>query len=567
MSALFGSRRANEPPSDTVRPDGRPLRVLCALSEPLAVVAGWMGADRTAFLAILRVKLRLDLRVGGLKNPNKVSASGLALTCGLNHVFGWLLALFGMQLHDARALTALACAMLFVLLGMALVTDLVDLLLAPADVTILGALPVSPRTLLLARTGHALLYTGLIAASFASPTWIVGAFLFPAATWLPLFAAAAGLAALTTLLAITAVFALLLRVTHPERVRNAVLFAQIAASLVTFGGYYLLIGLLQSPSVSEWLRGEHMAQLLLPPYWFAALATATAPEPSTLHLGLMALALAVPALLGLAVLRLAGSNLLQRLAAMDEGGGPPVSDRPGPLRRLGRRLARPGLERAGFDLFLGLAARERQFRQRVYPMLAMPVIMMAYFGTSARHGDGSQQGALMCAYLPVVYSLSILHIIRFSDTPAAAWIYSVAPVEQYGMLVCGAVKALCFAFLLPWYLALYLCTGLFFGGLRIEDMAFSTLSVLAVTLWIARSLSADALPFTRTFRTSQSGSNFAMLLMVTPVIGIMVFVHVMLEDKPWIVVGLALVALVMVIVNTRRLRTLSLSPRALLETA
>jgi len=565
VSALF--RKAREAAaSDEVPPDGRALNVLCALARPVAAVAGWLGADRDAVLAILRVKLRLDLRIGGFRNPNKVNASGLLLTCVADHLCGWMLALLGSGVHDARALTALACALLFVLLSMALVTDLVDLLLAPADVTILGARPVSPRTLLLARTGHALLYTGLLAGAFALPTWIVGAFRFPAATWLPLFPAAIVLATLTTLLGLTAVFALLLRITHPERVRNVILVAQIGASLLAFGGYYLLIGLLESRAVTAWLTGEHAAQLLLPPYWFAAVATAMAPDPSSLQLGMLALALGVPALLGLAVLRLAGHDFLQRLATLDEGGGPPVSDRIGPLRRLGRRLARPGLERAGFDLFLGLAARERQFRQRVYPMLAMPVLMTAYFAWSSR-GHGAQQGALLCAYLPVIYSISILQIVRFSDTPKAAWIYAVAPVEQYGPLVCGAVKALCFAFLLPWYVVLFTCTGLFFGGLRVEDMVFSTLMVLAVTLWAARRLAADALPFTRAFKTGQSGSQMIMFLVAMPVMAVLAVVHVTLADQPWIVAGLAAAAGALVVVNTRRLRSLRLHDGALHETA
>jgi hypothetical protein len=568
VSLLF-PRRPAAPPSDEVPPDGAGLRLLVAASRPLAVAAGWLGADRDAFLAILRAKLRLDLRVGGLKNPNKPGATGLLLTCAVDHLLGWVMAFALVAVKDARLGAALSCGMMMVMVSMALVSDLIDLLLAPVDMAVLAARPVSPRTLLLARTGHALLYTGLLAGSFALPSWIVGAFVFSPA-WLLSYGAASLLAGLTALLGLTALFALLLRTTHPERVRNVVLTAQIAASLLTFGGYYLTFGLLQAPGVQDWLRGEHAAQALLPPYWFGTLADWSGAFASPLRVIELTLAIAVPALLGLAALTLAGRDLMQRLAALDEGGGPPVADRAGPLRRLGRRLVRPGLERAGFDLFLGLAARERQFRQRVYPMLVMPVIMMVYFSFQRhRHGDDAGgQGWLLCGYLPVIYSISILQIVRFSDTPKAAWIYAVAPVEHYGELVCGAVKALCFAFLLPWYLLLFTATGLFFGGLRPLDTLFAMLAVLAFTLWAARRLSSDALPFTRTFRTAQSsGLQVLMFVLIVPLIGLLALVHYLLAEQPWIVVGLTLLAAVLVVVNTRRLRHLRLRPGTLVEEA
>jgi hypothetical protein len=565
VSFLF-RRGPAAPPSDEVPPDGFGLRALMAAARALAVVAGWLGADRQAFLAILQAKLRIDLRVGGLRNPNKPAATGLLLTCAIDHLFGWVMAYALFRLNDPRVGAALSCGMMMVMVSMAIVSDLVDLLLAPADISVLAARPVSPRTLLLARTGHAVLYTGLLAGSFMLPSWIVGAFLF-SPTWLLSYGAASALAALTVLLGITAVFALLLRVTHPERVRNIVLIAQISASLLTFGGYYLTLGLLHVPGVADWLRDEHAAQLALPPYWFASLADATHGATSPLRLAELVLAFAAPALLGLAVLRLAGRDLLQRLAALDEGGGPPVSDQPGLLRRLGRRLVAPGLQRAGFDLFLGLAARERQFRQRVYPMLAMPVIMMVYFSFQrGRHDPSGETGWLMCGYLPVIYSVSILQIVRFSDTPKAAWIYAVAPVEQYGELVCGAVKALCFAFLLPWYLVLFTITGLFFGGLRPLDTIFAMLAVLAFTLGAARWLCADALPFTRTFRTAgSSGLQMLMFVFLVPLIGLLALAHFVLAPWPWAVAGLAAGAAVMVVVNTRRLATLRLPASKLVE--
>src|SRR5207249_3470965 len=161
----------------------------------------------------------------------------------------------------------------------ALVSDLIDLLLAPGDVTILAARPVSPRTLLMARAGHALLYTALIAGAFALPSWAVGMVVVRTWGWTLLFPVAAGLAALTTLLGVTAIFAVLLRVSHPERVRNIILIAQIVGSLITFGGYYALSGLMRSAEAAPWLKSEHALQLLIPPYWFAALATADVAVP------------------------------------------------------------------------------------------------------------------------------------------------------------------------------------------------------------------------------------------------------------------------------------------------
>ena len=101
------------------------------------------------------------------------------------------------------------------------------------------------------------------------------------------------------------------------------------------------------------------------------------------------------------------------------------------VRRLVGRVVQPDLERAGFDLFAALSARERGFRSRVYPMLVLPFVMFVWMAL-----DPSQMGSqvyIWSSLIPLLYAILILHEVRHSDTPEASWVFAAAPAERHGL--------------------------------------------------------------------------------------------------------------------------------------
>jgi ABC-type transport system involved in multi-copper enzyme maturation permease subunit len=546
-----------------------PVRALPWLMKPVAwlsPLASALGADPSVFRAILEARLRIDLRQGGFRSNRRSRRGGLALTCLLYLVAGAVTGAAAFGVPDAFLYVSLVQALVMTMLAMALVTDFINLLMHPADADVLATRPVTDRTLLLARVVHVGLYLGLLIGSFSLGPWLLGGLAQGAPAWWIAFPLSALLAALLAFTVILAVFLAALRVCSAERVRGLILGAQVLMTIVIVGGYQLAAAALENEGLRTWLSEEKPAMLALPPFWFGGLTAAMLSEASPLRLALSAAAVAVPTLLAVAVARLAGRGFVTGLVALGRSESTGVAvGRPGPLRRLGHLLVAPGVERAGFDLFLGMAHRDRQFRMRVYPMLVLPIVFLLAFAVRASHGGRGGNLWLWGSYLPAVYSFSILMQLRFSDTPRARWIFAATPIEHHGLLLSGVVKALCFCFLLPWLLVVLGLASILSGKAALGDALFGSLVVVTATLWGAGRLARQALPFSVEFTTIDSTANVRVAILGMTLIGLAVGLHTALQGQTLLMAALAVPLVVLMAWLSRRLRQLKVDLSSLEE--
>lgn len=536
------------------------LRMMQRPARWLAAIAGRLGAQRDLCELILITRLRLDMRTGGLRSPNKARGAGMLLTSLMFGVTGALITAFIVfgEVDDMRAMGMVQIALMLTL-GALLVSDYLSVLLDPAEADLLAPRPVSGRTVILARLAHLLLYMAVPVGSFVLLPWVFGAWGRGGLTWFVIMPVASLLSTTFVLAAILFTFVELLRRLDGERLAAMLLRGQIAASFALFGSYYVGLGLFANETARAWLMGDHMGLASVPPYWFGGLYAVAAGRRDEVALVLAALAVIVPlALMALLLVR-SGHRLVTGLASATTGAGE-VSGRPGPLRRLAARLVSPGLERAGFDLFVALSARERGFRSRVYPMLIVPFLMFAWMAMdeSARSGHLYIWGSL----IPMFYGILILVELRNSDTPGAAWIFAAAPIETHGLIVSGVVKALSFAFLLPWMVLVLLASRLMSQNLPLTDVAFGTAIAITVTLFAARLVVTDAFPFSRAYSPKQNqrfGLFFCTMLGLGLVAGLQ---RALAEVTGAVEIG-TLVLVPVIVLQMRSLRGMRIDPRTI----
>lgn len=560
MSRLFGRRRrparddALAPVKDSVLL--RPLMlVVGALARPVAA----LGADAQQFRAVVEAKLRIDLRQGGIKNPNRPGRGGLLLTC-IGYALGgtWVGV---MAFVESRAFTYMAMVQVvsMVLLAVTLVTDFLSLVMDPADLSVLAPRPLSDRTLLLARVVHVGLYLGLVLGSLVLGPLVMGCIVFGPLAWIPAMALAMPLAGLFTLMMILAVFLSVLRLVGPERVRTFMLVVQMLLSLGIFAGWQSMAIAVRESERLAWFRAEDAGKALLPPYWFGGLAALFVDGPTPLRATLAGLALALPPLLAAAVLQLASARRLSAMAAL-AGAEPDArrAGRPGRLRRLGVLLARPGPERAGFDMFLTVARHDRLFRMRVYPMLVIPLVFLAFIGFVDADGAAGEHVSLaaLAAFLPAIYSIMILAQTRYSESPRAAWIFATAPVEQLGLFASGVVRALCFCFLLPWLLLVLGLTAVLSGRAPLLDAVFAALAVVTATFVLAGLFARKTLPFSQEMSTMDGASNIISLMLGSALLGLLFGCYVLLRHRPPLLVAATLALVPLCWLSAQRLRHL-----------
>ena len=553
------SQTADE--SDAPVRDGAGYRMARRPAAWMAALAGRFGADRDACEALLLARLRIDMRVGGLRNPNKAKGTGMLLTCGFYLLNGALIsALLFVPVLTAGQGMAIVTGGMLLLLGVLLVGDYLAMLIDSAEADVVAPRPVSGRTVLLARVGHLVLYLAFPMSCYLLPPWIVGTVGRWGVSWALLLPACALLAGVLGVGLLLMGFVWLLQRLDGERLQAALIRGQIASSLFFFTSYYLFIGLGANETARAWLVSDSWWHVALPPYWFGGLHELVKGATDGRTLTLAAAGLVLPlATFGLLMAR-TGPRLVTGLASLRAAGGDLPPPRRGPLRRLAAKLVEPGVEQAGFDMFLAIAARERGFRSRVYPLLVVPFVMLVWFalGDDGSGSGGDMQVKMWGTFIPLLYSLIVLTQLRFSDTPGASWIFAVAPLEQAGLFVSGVVKGLAFAMLLPWVVLVLLASAVMSQTMPLRDVAFAITFALVVMLAGARWMTRGVFPFSRTF--SQRDSSQTSLIMLGMIGVVLLGVgQYYLGKVPWGIEGVTLAFVPLVVVLLRGLRRLRIS--------
>ena len=196
-----------------------------------------------------------------------------------------------------------------------------------------------------------------------------------------------------------------------------------------------------------------------------------------------------------------------------------------PLRdRLGAWVARSPEQRVGFDLVWTMAARDRQFKLRVYPTMALifiwPIIMLLVADETAAQtiaGLSAGKKHLFLLYLGAFMFPTMLVQLQFSHQFEAAWIYRALPVRRPGELMVGALKALAWRFVLPVYVLFTVGLLVLVGPSALPDIALALCLTGVVTVGLALVMN-PGLPFSTNLSALQSGGKFGknMFLMILP---------------------------------------------------
>jgi len=522
--------------------DGAFLRFLLAAAGLLRRPLRLAGVDWRPFREILETKLRLDLRRTRLGADGEVrvgaaSKMGLFWTCVVYLGFGLFLGIGTVLLGDPFLAMSFAQGVLLVMLGVALVSDFTSVLLDPTDLSVLGAQPVSDRTLLAARVVHVALYLGLLAVSLGAGSFVFGTIRFG-----PAFGAAFLLA--TVLTSIEAVFGAVvlylvaMRLFRPGRVRDAIVWFQIGATVVLVLGYQLLPRALEvEEHVGSWIDRNPALVLLVPPFHAGGLAELCLGAATPRNLLLAACAVALPALLLWAAIRLGTRGFVAGLAALEAEDG--AGFRAGGYGALcARLLARGGVRRAGFDFFRHLARRERLYRLRVYPMLAVALVLgiVPLFS-----GLGSIFIVAPLYYGALFVPTGLLNA-RYTETPEAAWILDALPLADRRGFHAGALRAFLACQVLPVLAVLFWAVLLLSGFDALPHAVFAAAAFLVAGL--AATLHVGRRPF---FAAKHEVVESAAGCMLFAVMGVVMApfgaVHMAFFDRPLVLLLAAAAAL------------------------
>lgn len=312
-----------------------------------------------------------------------------------------------------------------------LLGELAPLLRADRAAEWVGALPVRPRDLRLARVWTLLLIVGFLALASLIPA----ALLAPA----DLDLAARGWIVLGGLLQVWTVTAglLALQVGLGRGSEGALVFLQTVVFVGVMVG--LLVGLRSLPILAE-LNGGEAYLTAVPPAWFAAPLAPAGP-------GLPGIIGATLAVLGAAVLAFAPFPPAPRARSTRSVLGTLLS----PIRRLAEAAWVRNEERGPFGLVYDGLPAERDFVVRTYPLVAAPLVVLL-LGADPSTVEGEGMFALLL-FAPAAYLPFIVMHVPTTSTPEARWVVDTSPLEA-DVEDRGALKAVAIRLLVPLYLGI-----------------------------------------------------------------------------------------------------------------
>lgn len=487
-----------------------------------------LGVDYGAMRLILRMKLTMDRRrASTLFNATSGGAGAEKET---NHFIKSMLlyGVMGLLIMPVLLLglppffkMTIVFALLMFMIMMALISDFSTVLLDLRDKTVLLTKPVSPRTVAMAKLVHIVLYLlGLSGAFAAAP--LVAIAIRHGPLHMALFAVEL-LGAVVLVLTFTAlVYLAMLRLFDGEKLKDMINYAQIGFSVAMMAGYQFAIRSFEFASLAPEFEPK-LWQLLVPPVWFGAPfawlsgGVEAGGGGFVATLSVMAFVMPVLALVVYVKLMPTFENSLQKLS---QAGAVRTKGK----RKLGHSLARAlttaGEERTFFQFATAMMGREREFKLKAYPSVALGIVfpvVYLFIGADGFSLEGLSSGrGYLAIYLTMLAIPSVVMILRYAGGYKGAWIYRAAPVHDYGLAHRGTLKA----FLVKLYMPCFLAVGIFMSfvfGLRIvPDLAAALLASMLFTVvcWLPV---RKVMPFSEPFQTGRGGD----ALMVVPLMLLM----------------------------------------------
>jgi hypothetical protein len=526
------------------------VRFWLAVWDRLGWLVRALGGDVQPFRALLETRLTLDFRRPPMGQPGGASRlSGFALNLGTFLLLGGFASLGLLAGGRPDVPLALIQAFLLLMLGITFLGDFAALVLDPTDLQLVGPCPVSGRTLLLARWAHVGSYLVSLSLSLAVGPMVVGTVRL--GFWFaPLFLLTILLGLLLVVGFASLAYLLVLRFLGGERVRDVLVWCQLALSAAFVIGQQLFIRLVQASAD----RGLDLAEAgwawAFPPAWLAAPIVLATGRGGAALWGLTALAAIAPVFSVFLVQRVLSPRFLDLLLRDAPAGERVDRERRSWWRRLGARcVARAGEERVGFDLTWSVASQDRQVKLRLYPALVFPVLfpVLGVFthpaGPAAWWNMMTRSNLfLFFLYFPATAAVAAVMQCGYSEQHAASWVYDALPVGRPAAIVRGMAKAVFFRFALP----VQLLVGMPFvigGGVGLLDDWLLVAAVTACTTVLMALHVSGRLPFSEAPQAMASGGQTVRMLVGMSVFLVAGFVHAGLRAIPFgVPVALAILA-------------------------
>lgn len=490
-----------------------------------------MGVDYNHFRLIIQTKLNLDRRrVPSMMRNMKVNPKkdqNLFARSFFFYIFMGLM-LGGMAtvstLYDLFLGETIFYTMMSLMLTNVFILEFSIDIFDVSDRDILYPLPISQKTVNLAKNVHIMLYMLAITFAFTLPYSILLGILknIPIA----LVTMVTSILLLLFIFFIASIlFGFLIRKFSGEKLKDIVNWVQIVMMLGAFLGFQLFNQVYSSTMLKSGLEGIREVIYFFPPSWFATIPSLLETSSFNLKNILFASLTILLSVAGyLAYIKLiapAFERNLYKLTITEKS----ITKVKPPRAMKYSSLFKSNLVKSFYEFSIIMLSRERKLKQAIYPLLVMGIffpLLTIYRSVSDENFLYADSKLYLFLYYLVMMVIPLSVYVRYSDSFKSAWIYRFLPIKNPGDIIKAAQFAIFFTFQLPVVLLASIIFLVVWKFTIIPHILAFILASIIIQL-IYQKFTDHIMPFSQELKTAQTtafrqGSYFLTILVFIPIL-------------------------------------------------
>ena len=504
-----------------------------------------MGVDFHQLCLILTTKLRMDnRRTMSMSQKGKQDTNHQLLFQTFAYGFiGTLVGLTIIPINDVMVGYTIFFSFIMIMIAMIMISEFTNILMDTRDNSILMSRPINSRTLVLAKILHIAFYMLHMSLSLSIFT-IIGTWIYHGFVAMLLLLLLICLSALFTLFLTNIFYLGLMNVVNGQRLKDIIVYFQIAMAIIFMGGYQLLPRMLETYDISNIHMPIHWWSHLIPPVWMSGSFEAyTLGIFDGSHTTLLLCALLVPILSLVFVINVLAPKFNRTLSQLDVASSKKDAVKKekqknkGFIARISGFFTQNYVENSAFKMVWIMSGRERKYKQSVYPSFGYIFIFILIFAFKSDETFNWENLAnsskyLWFIYAPILIAFSITQQLGFSDESKSNWFYKALPINQPGDILLGAFKSVMIKYFLPMFLIISAIVIGIWGITVIDDLIYGFISITLVTSLI-QSWNEPVLPFSKERLTQDSGGNFLKTILLFVSAGVAGGLHFGLSLLPY----------------------------------
>lgn len=337
---------------------------------------------------------------------------------------------------------------------------------------------------------------------------------------------------------ITAImYFIIIKLFSGEKLKDILNIFQVIFILFFVLGYQIIIRAFSFVDLN-FVYIPHWWNILIPPMWFSSTFNIVyGKEINNIIIVMSILAIVVP-ILSIFIYVKSVPKFEHNLYKLSDNTYIDTKNKYKTTLKLSKIICKDKEERAFFNFTCDILKKDREFKTKIYPSLAMGAFVPFLMIMSLYDGEGifnfinsiKSENYYLYAYMFVLMSQSILTTIKFSKEYEASWIYDILPIKNNKNIYSGTFKASIYKLIFPLFVIMSLLFILIFSAKIILDILVIFMATILSSM-LTFKINKKYKPFSQEYKNTNSASNILTTLNSMFFVLLIVVIHMLVVEN------------------------------------